>query len=159
MLARGRWGKSSRWSFCGGFCHFIDWGGWTFLYMQREETWKTRWHYTQMHEDLWFCRLSGIKQKCFLLRPCGHHYTGISQLPLNTISEHSSIFPSVVHFDLVKTTSLAQWILLFFFTPCHSLPSHLLLSRPHFVLFPSSIVPLDKRASDASGPGMRGDHL
>lgn len=95
-----------------------------FLYVEREEKWKTRCHYTQMHEDTlrWFCQLSGIKQKCFSLRPRGHRHPNVSQLPLNAVSEHSSFLPSVVHFDLEKTTSLAQWILLFFFTPCRSLP-------------------------------------
>lgn len=38
-------------AFCGEFCHFIDWDGWPFFYVEREEKWKTRCHYTQMHED------------------------------------------------------------------------------------------------------------
>lgn len=92
-----------------------------FLYVEREEKWKTCCHYTQMHEDTlrWFCQLSGIKQKCFSLHPRGHR--GWSSLWTPSLSV-LPFLPSVVHFELEKTTILAQWILLFFFTPCRSLP-------------------------------------
>lgn len=99
--------------------------------MEHEEKWKTRCHYTPTHEDTAHtsvgCLVSS-KNAFFCYVPEDIAALAFpSSLWMESLNVHSFL-PSVVHFDFEKTISLTQWILLFSFTPCHSLPSHPLLS-------------------------------
>lgn len=112
-------------AFCGGFCHFIDWDGWPFFVCG---AWRKVKDSLSLHTDARghsSLLLSVIWHQAKMLFASSPGTPAPRRFPAPF--EHPSLsvlpfLPSVVHFDLEKTTSLAQWILLFFFTPCRSLP-------------------------------------
>lgn len=125
MLARGWWGKSS----CRGFLWWI-----LLFHWLRRVTFFCMWSVKKSE------RLAVITHRCTRTLFAGSvSYLvssknafrfvpgdiGAPSFPSSLWTPSLSVLPflpSVVHLDLEKTTSLTQWILLFFFTPCRSLP-------------------------------------
>lgn len=166
--ARVLWRKLSHLSFfCGGFCHFIDLEDDFFFLLFFMWSMKiskrlvviTCWCMRTL--CVWFTRLSGIKQQCFfsyvledIAAPVFPSFLRMESLNVLSFS------PSVVHFDFEEKLSVSHNG--FFYFPL--LPAAL-YHPTHFYsssscsLLPGIIVPLDKRSSDACGPGKGGDHL
>lgn len=165
ILARVLWGKLSRLSFFLLWILSFYWlRKWRFffLYVEHEEKWKTRCHYTPTHEDTAHssvgCLVSSKNAFFATSQRTLRHWRFPAPFEWNLWT----FIPFFLQLSILISRKLSvSHNGFFYFTllpatlyyPTHSCPSSS-CSLPS-----GSIVPLNKRASDASGPGKRWSSL